>query len=344
MSEVENNQSNDELLWQSRAIGEVITAIANGDFMRKVPLEAPEGMAWNSEQLEVAKTLNGFVDQLNQFAHEATRISRETGVEGRFGGQMEVENQAGTWKDLTVNINLMVFSLTDQVRDLASVATSIARGDLSRKVTVGAQGEMGELKDTSNVMVDQFNAVAVEMQRVARELGTDSILGGQCEVKGISGVWKELIDNFNIMAQNLTLQIRATHKIVTAIAKGNFNLKLIIESPGEVGTLAKTLNDMSDRLSIFASEITTVVRKVGMESQLGFQAEVPNADGTWQDLINNINGMANTLTVQVRSLNDAAQAAIDGDTTRRVTVEAQGEMVELRDALNVLIERSATAA
>ncbi|MDF2440774.1 MAG: hypothetical protein JWN98_1758, partial [Abditibacteriota bacterium] len=298
----QSSQSNDELLWQSRAIGEVVTAMANGDLKRKVPLEAPAGMSWNSEQLEVAKTLNRMVEQLNQFADEATRVSREMGTEGVFGGQMWLPDATGTWKGVIDNINLMGRNLTGQVRNMALVTTAVANGDLSKKMTVDAEGEMDELKLTINVMVDQLDSFSSQVLLMAREMGTESLLGGQIKLKGASGVWQEMTDNLNIMVQNLTVQIRAISKIVTAVANGEFNLQLVIESHGEVGPLVKTLNDMSDMLSIFASEITTVARKVGTQSELGYQAEVPNASGTWIDLINNLNFMSNTLTVQVRSL------------------------------------------
>jgi HAMP domain-containing protein len=432
----QSTQSNNELLWQSRAIGEVITAIANGDFMRKVPLEAPAGATWNSEQLEVAKTLNrlvdqlnqfageatrvsremgsegifggqmwlpdatgtwkdltdnfnsmgrsvtmqmrvialvttsvangdlsrkmsldiggevgelqktinAMVDQLNQFASEATRISRETGVEGRFGGQMEVDGVTGVWKDLTSNINLMASSLTNQVRDLASVTTAVANGDLSRKVTVGAQGEMDELKLTINVMIDQLNSFASQVTRLARELGTEGNLGGQIEVRGASGVWQEMTDNLNIMATNLTTQVRGISQVVTFIANGDFDTVLVVESNGEVAALKDKINSLTEMLSAFAGEVTRVAREMGTEGIFGGSVQVPKAAGTWKDVTDNINGMTNSLTVQIRSLSDTVKATIDGDTSRQVTVQAQGEMLELRDALNVLIERSAQAA
>src|SRR5207344_2167433 len=233
------------------------------------------------EILELKSTINTMVDQLNAFGAEVTRVAREVGTEGKLGGQAQVPGVAGAWKGLTDNVNSMASNLTGQVRNIAEVATAIARGDLSRKITVDVQGEILELKNTINTMVDQLNSFASEVTRVAREVGTDGKLGGRAEVKGVAGTWKDLTDNVNFMAANLTTQVRGIAKVVTAVANGDLKRKLILETKGEIAELADTINGMIDTLATFADQVTTVAREVGTEGKLGGQARVPGAAGLW---------------------------------------------------------------
>ncbi|PWT91833.1 MAG: hybrid sensor histidine kinase/response regulator, partial [Proteobacteria bacterium] len=272
------------------------------------------------------------------FAAEVTRVAREVGSEGRLGGQANVPGVAGTWKDLTDSVNSMAGNLTAQVRNIAEVTTAVARGDLSRKITVDVKGEILELKDTINTMVDQLNAFAAEVTRVAREVGTDGKLGGQAMVPGVAGTWKDLTDNVNVMAVNLTEQVRGIVKVVTAVANGALNQKLTVNAKGEVAALAETINNMTDTLATFADQVTTVAREVGVEGRLGGQANVPGAAGTWKDLTGNVNLLADNLTNQVRAIAEVATAVTKGDLTRSIQVEARGEVAELKDNINTMIE------
>jgi HAMP domain-containing protein/CheY-like chemotaxis protein len=317
---------------QVRNIAEVATAIANGDLSRKITVDV------RGEILQLKETLNTMVEQLRSFAAEVTRVAREVGSEGRLGGQANVPGVAGTWKDLTDSVNAMAGNLTAQVRNIAEVTTAVARGDLSRKITVDVKGEILELKDTINTMVDQLNAFAAEVTRVAREVGTDGKLGGQAMVPGVAGTWKDLTDNVNVMAANLTEQVRGIVKVVTAVANGALNQKLTVNAKGEVAALAETINNMTDTLATFADQVTTVAREVGVEGRLGGQANVPGAAGTWKDLTGNVNLLADNLTNQVRAIAEVATAVTKGDLTRSIQVEARGEVAELKDNINTMID------
>jgi HAMP domain-containing protein/signal transduction histidine kinase/CheY-like chemotaxis protein len=316
---------------QVRNIAEVTTAVARGDLSRKITVDV------RGEILELKNTINTMVDQLSSFASEVTRVAREVGTEGKLGGQADVRGVAGTWKDLTDSVNSMAGNLTAQVRNIAQVTTAVANGNLSRKITVDVQGEILELKDTINTMVDQLNSFASEVTRVAREVGTDGKLGGQAEVKGVAGTWKDLTDNVNFMAANLTTQVRGIAKVVTAVANGDLKRKLILETKGEIAELADTINGMIDTLATFADQVTTVAREVGIEGKLGGQARVPGAAGIWRDLTDNVNQLAANLTTQVRAIAEVATAVTKGDLTRSIAVQAQGEVASLKDNLNEMI-------
>ncbi|MCP3058985.1 response regulator, partial [Myxococcus sp. K38C18041901] len=289
------------------------------------------------EILELKNTINTMVDQLNSFASEVTRVAREVGTEGKLGGQAVVKGVAGTWKDLTDNVNSMASNLTSQVRNIAEVTTAVARGDLSKKITVDVQGEILELKNTINTMVDQLSSFASEVTRVAREVGTEGKLGGQAEVKGVAGTWKDLTDNVNSMASNLTTQVRGIAKVVTAVANGDLKRKLVVDAKGEIAELADTINGMIDTLAVFADQVTTVAREVGIEGKLGGQARVPGTAGIWRDLTDNVNQLAANLTTQVRAIAEVATAVTKGDLTRFITVSAQGEVAALKDNINEMI-------
>ncbi len=320
------------LTGQVRNIAEVATAIATGDLSKKITVDV------RGEILQLKETLNTMVEQLRSFAAEVTRVAREVGSEGRLGGQANVTGVAGTWKDLTDSVNAMAGNLTAQVRNIAEVTTAVARGDLSRKITVDVKGEILELKNTINTMVDQLNAFAAEVTRVAREVGTDGKLGGQAQVPGVAGTWKDLTDNVNVMAANLTEQVRGIVKVVTAVADGELTQKLRVNAKGEVAALAETINNMTGTLATFADQVTTVAREVGVEGRLGGQANVPGAAGTWKDLTGNVNLLADNLTNQVRAIAEVATAVTKGDLTRSIQVEASGEVAELKDNLNTMID------
>jgi len=317
---------------QVRNIAEVATAIAQGDLSKKISVDV------RGEILSLKETLNTMVEQLRSFAAEVTRVAREVGTEGRLGGQAVVPGVAGTWKDLTDSVNSMAGNLTAQVRNIAEVTTAVARGDLSRKITVDVRGEILELKATINTMVDQLNAFASEVTRVAREVGTEGRLGGQAQVSGVAGTWKDLTDTVNVMAANLTEQVRGIVKVVTAVAGGDLKQRLTVNSKGEVAALAETINDMTDTLALFAEQVTTVAREVGVEGRLGGQANVPGAAGTWKDLTGNVNLLADNLTIQVRAIAEVATAVTKGDLTRSIQVDARGEVAELKDFINTMID------
>jgi len=316
---------------QVRNIAEVTTAIANGDLSRKITVDV------KGEILEMKHTINTLVDRLSSFASEVTRVAREVGSEGKLGGQARVEGVAGTWKDLTDSVNSMAGNLTGQVRNIADVTTAVARGDLSRKITVDVKGEILELKNTVNIMVDQLNSFASEVTRVAREVGTEGKLGGQATVEGVGGTWKDLTDSVNFMARNLTNQVRGIAKVVTAVANGDLKQKLLVEAKGEIAELADTINSMTDTLATFADQVTTVAREVGVEGKLGGQASVPGAAGTWRDLTDNVNRLAANLTTQLRAIADVATAVTEGDLTRSIQVEARGEVAFVKDNINEMI-------
>jgi HAMP domain-containing protein/CheY-like chemotaxis protein/signal transduction histidine kinase len=317
---------------QVRNIAEVATAIAGGDLSKKITVDV------RGEMLLLKDTLNTMVEQLRSFAAEVTRVAREVGTDGRLGGQAVVPGVGGTWKDLTDNVNLLAANLTTQVRNIAEVTTAVARGDLSRKITVDVKGEILELKNTINTMVDQLNAFAAEVTRVAREVGTEGLLGGQAQVPGVAGTWKDLTDNVNVMAANLTEQVRGIVKVVTAVANGNLDQNLTVKAKGEVAALAETINNMTGTLATFADQVTSVAREVGVEGRLGGQAAVPGAAGTWKDLTGNVNLLAANLTTQVRAIAEVATAVTKGDLTRSIQVDARGEVAELKDNINTMID------
>jgi HAMP domain-containing protein/CheY-like chemotaxis protein/signal transduction histidine kinase len=325
------NSMASNLTGQVRNIAEVTIAVANGDLSRKITVDV------RGEILQLKETINTMVEQLRSFASEVTRVAREVGTEGRLGVQAVVPGVAGTWKDLTDSVNAMAANLTAQVRNVAEVTTAVARGDLSRKITVDVKGEILELKNTINTMVDQLNAFAAEVTRVAREVGTEGKLGGQAQVPGVGGTWKDLTDSVNFMAANLTDQVRGIVKVVTAVANGNLRQKLTVEAKGEVAALAETINNMTDTLATFAEQVTNVAREVGVEGRLGGQANVPGAAGTWKDLTGNVNLLAANLTTQVRAIAEVSTAVTKGDLTRSITVEARGEVAELKDNINTMI-------
>ncbi len=325
------NSMASNLTSQVRNIADVTTAVANGDLSKKITIDV------RGEILELKNTINTMVDQLSSFASEVTRVAREVGSEGKLGGQALVKGVGGTWKDLTDNVNGMASNLTTQVRNIAEVTTAVAKGDLSRKITVDVRGEILELKNTINTMVDQLNSFASEVTRVAREVGTEGKLGGQAVVKGVGGTWKDLTDNVNSMASNLTTQVRGIAKVVTHVANGDLKRKLVLDVKGEIAELADTINGLIDTLALFADQVTTVAREVGIEGKLGGQARVPGTAGLWRDLTDNVNQLAANLTTQVRAIAEVATAVTKGDLTRFVTVGAQGEVAALKDNINEMI-------
>jgi HAMP domain-containing protein/signal transduction histidine kinase/CheY-like chemotaxis protein len=323
---------------QVRSIAQVATAVARGDLSQKITVNA------RGEILELKNTINTMVDQLSSFADEVTRVSREVGTDGRLGGQADVKGVSGTWKDLTESVNVMADNLTAQVRSIAQVTTAVARGDLSQKIRVDARGEILELKETINTMVDQLSGFADEVTRVSREVGTEGNLGGQATVRGVSGTWKHLTDNVNVMASNLTNQVRSIAQVATAVAKGDLSQKITVEAKGEVAALAGVINTMVDTLSAFADEVTRVAREVGTEGMLGGQARVPNVAGTWKDLTDNVNFMANNLTNQVRNIAQVTTAVAQGDLTKKIDVDARGEILELKTTINTMVDQLSSFA
>ncbi|WP_345530685.1 HAMP domain-containing protein [Microbispora amethystogenes] len=323
---------------QVRNISQVATAVAKGDLSQKITVEA------KGEVAALAQTINTMVDTLSAFADEVTRVAREVGTEGRLGGQADVKGVSGTWKALTESVNVMADNLTDQVRSIAQVTTAVARGDLSQKIRVDARGEILELKETINTMVDQLSSFADEVTRVSREVGTEGRLGGQATVRGVSGTWKDLTDSVNVMASNLTSQVRSIAQVATAVAKGDLSQKILVEAKGEVAALAQTINTMVDTLSAFADEVTRVAREVGTEGQLGGQARVPNVAGTWKDLTDNVNSMADNLTNQVRSIAQVTTAVAQGDLTKKIDVDARGEILELKTTINTMVDQLSSFA
>ncbi|HEX6993737.1 MAG TPA: methyl-accepting chemotaxis protein, partial [Gammaproteobacteria bacterium] len=327
------NSMSSQLTAQVRNIAEVTIAVANGDLSRKITVDV------RGEMLQLKEAINTMVDQLRSFASEVTRVAREVGTEGKLGGQAIVPGVAGTWKDLTDNVNVMAANLTAQVRNIAEVATAVARGDLSRKITVDVKGEILELKNTINTMVDQLNSFAAEVTRVAREVGTEGKLGGQATVPGVAGTWKDLTDNVNVMAANLTDQVRGIAEVATAIARGDLSRKITVDVKGEILELKNTINTMVDQLNGFASEVTRVAREVGTEGKLGGQAEVPGVAGTWKNLTDNVNSMAGNLTAQVRNIAEVATAVARGDLSQKITVDVRGEVLQLKDTINTMVDQ-----
>ncbi|HEY6048579.1 MAG TPA: HAMP domain-containing protein, partial [Sphingomicrobium sp.] len=323
----------DNLTGQVRNIAEVTTAVAKGDLSKKITVDV------KGEILELKNTINTMVDQLNGFASEVTRVAREVGTEGKLGGQAAVPGVAGTWADLTDNVNAMAANLTGQVRNIAEVTTAIARGDLSKKITVDVKGEILELKDTINTMVDQLNSFASEVTRVAREVGSEGKLGGQAQVEGVAGTWADLTDNVNLMAGNLTAQVRNIAEVTTAVAKGDLSKKITVDVRGEIRELKDTINTMVDQLNSFASEVTRVAREVGSEGKLGGQAQVEGVAGTWADLTDNVNLMAGNLTGQVRNIAEVTTAVARGDLSKKITVDVRGEILELKNTINTMVDQ-----
>ncbi len=321
------------LTGQVRNIADVTTAVARGDLSRKITVDV------KGEILELKNTINTMVDQLSSFAAEVTRVAREVGTEGKLGGQAQVKGVAGTWKDLTDSVNSMAGNLTAQVRNIANVTTAVANGDLSKKITVDVRGEILELKNTINTMVDQLRSFAAEVTRVAREVGTEGKLGGQADVKGVAGTWKDLTENVNLMAGNLTAQVRNIADVTTAVARGDLSRKITVDVKGEILELKNTINTMVDQLSSFAAEVTRVAREVGTEGKLGGQAQVKGVAGTWKDLTDSVNSMAGNLTAQVRHIADVTKAVATGDLSKKITVDVRGEILELKDTINTMVDQ-----
>jgi HAMP domain-containing protein/signal transduction histidine kinase/DNA-binding response OmpR family regulator len=327
-----------DLVQPTTEVARVIGAVAKGDLSQSMQLEI-EGRPLRGEFLRIGKVVNTMVGQLSSFASEVTRVAKEVGTEGKLGGQAQVKGVAGTWKDLTDNVNMMAANLTGQVRNIAEVTTAVANGNLSKKITVDVKGEMLELKNTINTMVDQLNSFASEVTRVAKEVGTEGKLGGQAQVKGVGGTWKDLTDNVNMMAANLTGQVRGIAEVVTAVAVGNLTRKLTVDAKGEIAALADTINGMIDTLATFADQVTNVAREVGIEGKLGGQALVPGAAGLWRDLTDNVNMMAANLTGQVRNIADVTTAVANGDLSKKITVDVKGEMLELKNTINTMVDQ-----
>jgi CheY-like chemotaxis protein/signal transduction histidine kinase/HAMP domain-containing protein len=327
-----------DLVAPTTEVARVIKAVAAGDLSQKMVLEI-DGKSVQGEFLRIGTTVNTMVDQLNGFASEVTRVAREVGTDGKLGGQAHVPGVAGAWKDLTDNVNYMASNLTNQVRNIADVTTAVAKGDLSRKITVDVRGELLELKNTVNTMVDQLNGFASEVTRVAREVGTEGKLGGQASVPGVAGTWKDLTDSVNGMAGNLTVQLRDVSGVATAIASGDLTRKITVEAQGEILQIKDVINKMVDSLSIFAGEVTRVAREVGAEGQLGGQAQVPGVAGTWKDLTDNVNFMASSLTTQVRNIAEVTTAVATGDLSKKITVDVKGEVLDLKTTINVMVDQ-----
>src|SRR6266498_1183479 len=326
------------LTGQVRNIAAVTTAVATGDLSKKITVDV------KGEILELKNTINTMVDQLGSVASEVTRVAREVGTEGKLGGQADVKGVAGTWKDLTDSVNSMAGNLTGQVRNIAAVTTAVAKGDLSKKITVDVKGEILELKNTINTMVDQLSSFAAEVTRVAREVGTEGILGGQADVKGVAGTWKDLTDSVNSMASNLTGQVRNIAAVTTAVANGDLSKKITVDVKGEILELKNTVNVMVDQLRSFASEVTRVAREVGTEGKLGGQANVPGVAGTWKDLTDSVNSMASNLTGQVRNIADVTTAVANGDLSKKITVDVKGEILKLKDTINTMVDQLSSFA
>nr|WP_052390940.1 HAMP domain-containing protein [Streptomyces sp. NRRL B-24484] len=337
LTENVNSMANN-LTSQVRNIAQVTTAVAKGDLSQKIQVDA------RGEILELKNTINTMVDQLGAFADEVTRVARDVGTEGILGGQASVPGVSGTWKDLTNSVNLMANNLTSQVRNIAEVTTAVARGDVSKKITVDAKGEIRELVTTVNTMVDQLSAFADEVTRVSREVGTEGILGGQARVRGVSGIWRDLTDNVNFMASNLTSQVRNIAEVASAVARGDLSKKITIEAQGEVKALASTMNTMVDQLSAFAVEVTRVAREVGTDGTLGGQASVPGVGGIWKDLTDNVNLMANNLTGQVRNIALVITAVARGDLSQKIDVDVRGEILELKTSINTMVDQLSSFA
>src|SRR5688572_23987195 len=333
----------DDLVHPTSEVGRVIGAVAQGDLSKSMALEV-DGRPLEGEFLRTAKTINTMVEQLGNFSAEVTRVAREVGTEGKLGGQAKVKGVAGTWKDLTDSVNSMAGNLTAQVRNIADVTTAVAKGDLSKKIEVDVKGEFLTLKSTINTMVDQLRSFASEVTRVAREVGSDGILGGQARVEGVSGTWKDLTESVNFMAGNLTSQVRNIADVTKAVAAGDLSKKITVDVKGEIAELKNTVNTMVDQLRSFASEVTRVAREVGSEGKLGGQADVQGVAGTWKDLTESVNSMAGNLTSQVRNIADVTTAVAAGDLSKKITVDVKGEVLELKSTINTMVDQLSSFA
>ncbi|KAG1254681.1 hypothetical protein G6F68_010729 [Rhizopus microsporus] len=318
---------------QVRSIAEVTKAVAMGDLSKKIEVET------RGEIFDLKNTVNNMVDQLNVFAAEVTRVAREVGTEGKLGGQATVPNADGTWKDLTDNVNTMASNLTTQVRSIKVVTQAVALGDLSKKIEVESGGEILDLKNIVNNMVDQLRIFASEVTRVSKEVGTEGKLGGQAIVQGVAGTWMDLTDNVNTMAANLTTQVRSIAQVTKAVARGDLSKKIEVETSGEILDLKDTVNDMVDQLRVFAAEVTRVAKEVGTEGKLGGQAIVQGVAGTWMDLTDNVNIMAANLTNQVRSIAEVTKAVALGDLSKKIEVESGGEILDLKNIVNDMVDQ-----
>src|SRR5687768_7965226 len=332
------NELIDDLVHPTSETARVIGAVAQGDLSQTMALEVGD-RPLQGEFLLTARTINRMVDQLSSFASEVTRVAREVGTEGKLGGQARVKGVAGTWKDLTESVNSMASNLTSQVRNIADVTKAVAAGDLSKKITVDVKGEVLELKNTINTMVDQLRSFASEVTRVAREVGTEGKLGGQARVEGVSGTWKDLTESVNSMAGNLTAQVRNIAAVTTAVANGDLSRKITVDVKGEILELKNTVNTMVDQLSSFAAEVTRVAREVGTEGKLGGQADVRGVAGTWKDLTESVNFMAGNLTSQVRNIAEVTTAVASGDLSKKITVDVKGEIAELKNTINTMVDQ-----
>ena len=328
----------DDLVHPTSEVARVIGAVAQGDLSKSMALEV-DGRPLEGEFLRTAKTINKMVDQLGNFSAEVTRVAREVGTEGKLGGQAKVKGVAGTWKDLTDSVNSMAGNLTDQVRNIADVTTAVAKGDLSKKIDVDVKGEFLTVKNTINTMVDQLRSFASEVTRVAREVGTEGSLGGQARVEGVSGTWKDLTDSVNSMAGNLTSQVRNIAEVTKAVAQGDLSKKITVDVKGEILELKNTVNTMVDQLRSFAAEVTRVAREVGTEGKLGGQADVQGVAGTWKDLTESVNFMAGNLTSQVRNIAEVTTAVAAGDLSKKITVDVKGEISELKNTINTMVDQ-----
>src|SRR5205823_2140973 len=318
----------------TRAVG----AVAKGDLGQAMSLDV-DGRPLEGEFLRSAQLVNRMIDQLSVFTSEVTRVAREVGTEGKLGGQAQVKGVSGVWKDLTESVNQMAGNLTAQVRNIADVTIAVANGDLSKKITVDVRGEILQLKETINTMVDQLRSFAAEVTRVAREVGTDGKLGGQAAVPGVAGTWKDLTDNVNSMASNLTGQVRNIAEVATAVARGDLSRKITVDVKGEILELKHTINTMVDQLNAFASEVTRVAREVGTDGKLGVQAGVEGVAGTWKDLTDNVNQMAGNLTAQVRNIAEVTIAVANGDLSKKITVDVRGEILQLKETVNTMVDQ-----
>src|SRR5438093_1322234 len=328
----------EDLVRPTNEVARVIDAVADGDLGQRIQLKI-EGRPVKGEFLRIGKTVNAMVDQLSSFTDEVTRVAREVGTEGELGGQARVKGVSGTWKDLTDNVNGMASNLTSQVRNIAEVTTAVANGDLTKKITVDVKGEIQELKNTINTMVDQLNSFSSEVTRVALEVGTEGKLGGQAQVKGVAGTWKDLTDSVNQMASNLTGQVRNIAEVTTAVAKGDLSRQITVDVKGEILELKNTINTMVDQLNSFSSEVTRVAREVGSEGQLGGQAQVKGIAGTWKDLTDSVNQMGSNLTAQVRNIAEVTVSVAKGDLSRKITVDVKGEILELKNTINTMVDQ-----
>src|SRR3954452_22664329 len=333
----------DDLVRPTTEVASVLEAVADGDLDRKMALTS-KGQPVKGEFLRIGTTVNTMVGQLSSFADEVTRVAREVGTEGKLGGQAEVKGVSGTWRALTESVNGMASNLTDQVRNISHVAQAVARGDLSQKITVEAKGEVAELADTMNEMTGTLAIFAEQVTSVAREVGTDGKLGGQAEVPNVSGTWKDLTESVNGMASNLTSQVRNIAQVMTAVAGGDLTQRITLDAKGEILEQKNTTNTMVDQLSSFADEVTRVAVEVGTKGKLGGQAEVPNVAGTWKDLTDSVNLMATNLTDQVRDIAQVTTAVAEGDLSQKVTVDVQGEIAELKETVNTMVDQLSSFA